>query len=54
MLIFIHLIQSILFDNPFVADNQNLYDTKLRALVFDLAMVGALIMVSGIKTKNAR
>ena len=47
LLFFTHSVQSLLFDNPWVAEKQNMFESKLRAMLFDIIMIGALLMAMG-------
>ena len=47
ILLILHMIQSVLFDNPYLAIKQSEFDNKLRALLFDFAIIAALFMVLG-------
>lgn len=51
ILMVIHIILSVLFDNPQVTTNQNDYDTKMRALMFDACLLATLIMINGLRVK---
>ena len=49
ILAIMHILQSAIFDNPLVTTTQGQYDTKLRSLIFDVALLGAVLMLSGYK-----
>ena len=52
ILILVHIVQSVLMDNPQVTTTQNDYDIKMRALMFDACLLAVLIMINGIRTKK--
>ena len=43
----VHTVMSVLFDNPVLTQTQSAFEGKLRAAVFDVIILGVLIMAAG-------
>ena len=52
VLLALHIVHSVLFDNPRITVTKNAADEKLRAIIFDLIIMSALIMAAGIRLKK--
>ena len=49
VLLALHVVQSLIFDNPATTITQGAYEGKVRAALFDVVIAAGLIMVSGIR-----
>ena len=52
LLLLLHTLHSITFDNPYLTHTQGAFDTKLRACLFDLCLFAALLMLSSFEQKG--
>ena len=52
-LLIVHVLQSLLFDNPWVTSTQNEYETKLRALIFDVCILAGVLMIMGVSREDS-
>ena len=49
VLLFLHLLHSLIFDNPATTITQGAYEGKLRACLFDLVIAAVILMISGVR-----
>ena len=49
LLLGLHVVHSLIFDNPATTITQGAYESKFRACLFDMVIAAALIMIAGIR-----
>ena len=52
-MLIVHLMQSVLFDNPYITKTQSEFEAKVGAVIFDICLFAAVLIAMGISQKEA-